>query len=473
MVSPRLVASLRSRAAACLHQRITTSRHASTRAAVREDPDYFSRNCQERKYVKQASYPGQIVELLNRRFALEKDALEPKKRRNIIKRRLETSKETAESITLLRAEAKEIKMFLSEEEQKVKALDEEIDSLLVELPNLTHYETPRGDEPRTVELVNAHVENDFTPKDASLRDHVAIGTQFELLDFTSAVKVSGHGHCNLLNEAVFLEQALLQYAIDVATKHGFKPVKPSSRVYSDLVAACGFRPRDQNAEQQIYQLQQSEEDAASGLRSSSLSATAEIPFAAMMAETILSPESLPMRIVGPSRCFRREAGAHGRQHKGLYRLHEFEKLEMFAWTTPEGDQEVFNSMISIQKEILESLRLFFRILEMPSTDLGASAYRKQDIEVYFPSRADLNGGWGEVTSTSLCTDYQTWRLRTRFKSADRMIYPHTVNGTAMAVPRVLAALLEYGYVKDEEVIQIPQVLWPYMHGKTKITMKGP
>jgi seryl-tRNA synthetase len=201
-----------------------------------------------------------------------------------------------------------------------------------------------------------------------------------------------------------------------------------------------------------------------------LAGTAEIPLAGMKADAQLDEEGLPLKRVAVSRCYRAEAGARGVDTKGLYRVHEFTKVEMFAWTAPDMDaaEEVFDEMIDLQTDILHGLGLHCRVLEMPSADLGASAYRKIDVETYFPSRRDRNDGWGEVTSASICTDYQTRRLATRVRVAGKMTYPWTVNGTAMAVPRVLAAILENGWDEGEMTVTIPEVLRPWMDGMEKI-----
>jgi seryl-tRNA synthetase len=249
-----------------------------------------------------------------------------------------------------------------------------------------------------------------------------------------------------------------------------------------MAAACGFQPRDQNDEQQIWQVAQAERDVGKPTRS--LAATAEIPLAGMYARKVIREQDLPVKLVGSSRCFRAEAGARGVDTKGLYRVHEFTKVEMFAWTNspslrdglPEEEvwtedaTEVFDEMVGIQMEILSSLGLPCRVLEMPSSDLGASAYRKIDIEAMFPSRTAKDGGWGEVTSVSICTDYQTRRLDTRILEANgsRKKFPHTVNGTAMAVPRVLAAILENGWRESKGCVVIPEVLRGYMGGMEKI-----
>lgn len=243
-------------------------------------------------------------------------------------------------------------------------------------------------------------------------------------------------------------------------------------VYSHISNACGFRPREPNSKQLVYSIAQSEEDERSNKLRLSLAATAEIPFAAMKAETSFNEHDLPLRIVGSSRCFRPEAGARGRESRGLFRVHEFTKVEMFAWGMKGKSGQLFDQMLEIQLEILRSLGLSLRVLEMPARDLGHSAYRKRDIEAFFPSRLDRNEGWGEVTSLSMCTDYQTRRLETKVQLLNGSVeYPETVNGTAMAVPRVLAALLEYGWDESERAIKIPECLWPWTDGKKQIEKK--
>lgn len=273
-------------------------------------------------------------------------------------------------------------------------------------------------------------------------------------------------------------------------KRGWKVVSPPSIVYSHMAAATGFQPRDQNDEQQIYALVQPEKDKAKP--SLSLAATAEIPFAGMKANTILEEADLPIKVIGASRCYRAEAGARGVDTKGLYRVHEFTKVEMFAWTLPDTPDSsshfettstsqsfdstaLFDEIVSIQKEILESLGLHCRVLEMPATELGASASRKIDIEAFFPSRREKEEGWGEVTSASICTDYQSRRLATRVRTEGpgrKHEWPHTVNGTAMAVPRVLAAIMEAGWDEKTSSLLIPPVLRPWMGGLERVQRKS-
>jgi seryl-tRNA synthetase len=361
----------------------------------------------------------------------------------------------------------------------------EMEKLAMELPNLSSLQTPVGGEAKTIGYVNGEAKPE--EKTGGGKSHVEIGKELDLLDFQASATTSGWGWYFLKNEGALLEQALIQYALSVAMARGWKVMTPPSLVYSHIASACGFMPRDQNGETQIYNIAQPETDG-DDKPSLVLAGTAEIPFAGSKANTTLAESDLPLKIIGPSRCYRAEAGARGVDTKGLYRVHEFTKVEMFAWTKPpptaessdrfgtEEDDEAayapsqseatFQEMLSIQTEILTALGLHARILEMPSTDLGASATRKIDIEVFFPSRTGIDEGYGEVTSASICTDYQSRRLGTRFKGngEQSLRWPHTVNGTAMAVPRILAAVLENGWVEGEKAVVVPEVLRKWMPG---------
>ena len=453
---------------------------------IRQNPEIYSQNCLERNYNAQSEHPFKIVKLFDEWLQSQKSARGLREKSNAIRAQLSHSRtfsgieggvqdgqgKTKEELL---EEARDLKNQLQAIEALEGQLNDEIEALAVELPNLTSEQTPRGDKPEVLGYINEHPNPPSTSHDRTMRDHVRIGSEFGLIDFTGAATTSGWGWYYLKKGAVKLEQALIQYAQQVAERHGFELVTPPSMVYSHIASACGFRPRDQSGEQQVYDIKQSERDLEKGKPHHSLAGTAEIPLAGMKADTVIDQADLPIKTVGVSRCFRAEAGARGVQTKGLYRVHEFTKVEMFAWTAQGGEDEVFHSMLAVQKEILLNLGLHCRILEMPSADLGASAVRKQDIEAFFPSRRERDGGWGEVTSTSICTDYQTRRLNTRVRNAAgsqvKTEFPSTVNGTALAVPRVLAALLENGWDEKEGCVRIPQILWPWMDGVQSIKKK--
>jgi seryl-tRNA synthetase len=454
---------------------------------IRQNAALYEQNCLERNYKVQATYPARINSLFDEWHIYQREARTLRERNNRLKLQLanpttlrnEDSEEARELKGMTKEqlieEARVLKEKISAIGAKESALTSEIDSLAASIPNLTSDETPRGDVPKVLGYINDHPEPDPSASDRVWRSHVHIGSELNLFDFAGAATTSGWGWYFLLNEAAQLEQALVQYALSIARKRGWGIASPPSMVYSHIAAACGFQPRDQNGESQIYNIQQSASDVGRKPELS-LAGTAEIPLAGMKANTTLEEADLPMKRVGVSRCYRAEAGARGVDTKGLYRVHEFTKVEMFAWTLPStpASTEVFNEMLSIQTEILQSLGLHCRILEMPSTDLGASATRKCDIEAFIPSRRPKDDGWGEVTSVSTCTDYQSRRLATRVdmrSQGGKTVFPYTVNGTAMAVPRVMAAILENGWDERRTEVRIPEVLWPWMDGAKVIGPK--
>ncbi|KAF2193762.1 seryl-tRNA synthetase [Zopfia rhizophila CBS 207.26] len=459
---------------------------------IRQNPGLYSQNCIDRNYAAHSKAPWRIIELHEQWLALQLSARSIRERNNLLRRKLANAasrsgdaegdiRQTVDKETMIN-EAKALKAELSVVEEKEASLQEEMESLAQDLPNLSSTHTPVGTQPEVIEYINDHPEPEPSKSDGVWRSHIHIGSELGILDFAGAAQTSGWGWYYLLNEGAMLEQALIQYSLSVARKRGWKAVSPPSLVYSHIAAACGFQPRDQNGEQQIYAIEQAEKDKTKP--SLSLAGTAEIPMAGMKANQTLEDAELPLKTVGVSRCYRAEAGARGVDTKGLYRVHEFTKVEMFAWTLPDNIEDehfsvpvnstseaVFDEMLSIQKEILQSLGLHCRVLEMPTTDLGASATRKRDIEAFFPSRREKDEGWGEVTSASLCTDYQSRRLhaRVRLEKAGRKLdFPHTLNGTALAVPRVLAAILENHWNERDYSVMIPEVLRPWMEGLEKI-----
>lgn len=457
--------------------------------SIRSDPDLYADSCKRRKYLSLVKIPALIFKTHIQWLKLNHQLSEDRGQLHMLQLSLAPNSgptKTRERNKTLK-NAKDLKARLQGSISKLDRMENGMRNMAITLPNLISPETPEGTRPRIIEqsaLDPAMLES------ATLRDHVRIGQEFQLLDFAMASRSSGWGFYYLLNEAEMLEQALIQYTRSIVRASGFTPMSPPSLVYAEIGRACGFQPKDSRGEEQIYKIAQSK----SGKQQHCLAGTAEIPFAAIMSDQRIKEKDLPYKVAGTSRCYRAEAGARGREARGLYRVHEFSKVEMFAWTKPGGEQKVFDEIVAVQKRILTDLKLPFRVLEMPAPDLGAPAWRKQDIEVYFPSRATASDeetsadhdqddrGWGEVTSASICLDYQSRRLGTRVKYNNKTDDPmqrqtpfaSTINGTAMAIPRVLAALLEHGWYLDrdgEERIRIPNCLWPYMNGLRVISPK--
>ncbi|KAF5575266.1 seryl-tRNA synthetase [Fusarium pseudoanthophilum] len=448
---------------------------------IRQHAELYQQTCVERNYRNQAQNPAKILELHARWQDLQRQGRALRERSNLLRRQLANPATSSDDEDLkevrqltreqIQEEARQLKQDLSAIEKGESQAVTQMEELALELPNLTHPDTPKGSDFEVMSYINDPPTFTESPEDKIWRSHVHIGSELGIFDFAGAATASGWGWYYLLGEAAQLEQALVQYALAVATRHGWTQVSPPSMVYSHIGAACGFQPRDLNGEQQVYTIAQSAEDAERGVPEMCLTGTSEIALAGMKANTTLDSEDLPLKRVAVSRCYRAEAGARGADTKGLYRVHEFTKVEMFAWTAPDEDiaQELFDEMLDLQTEILSSLGLYCRILSMPSHDLGASATRKIDMEAFFPSRRD---NWGEVTSASMCTDYQTRRLGTRTRIDGKLAFPWTSNGTALAVPRVIAAILENGWDEEAKTVTIPECLRPWMDGKEKIGLGG-
>jgi len=258
--------------------------------------------------------------------------------------------------------------------------------------------------------------------------------------------------------------------LSIAVKHGFTPVTTPDVVRSEIASRCGFQPRDNSDPpvSQVYRIHSKSSDLI-------LSATSEIPLGGMFANKIFSETTLPLKVVGVGRAFRAEAGARGRDTHGLYRVHQFTKVELFAVATQAESEKMMEEMKLVQTTILNGLGIPFRVLDMPTEELGASAYRKYDMEAWMPGR----GGWGEVSSLSNCTDYQSRRLHIRYKSKSPestapTTLAHTLNGTAAAIPRLIIALLENGAKFDElgELVGItlPETLRPFWIGGSERTI---
>ena len=345
---------------------------------------------------------------------------------------------------------------LREETAAVKAdLEEMIAELNViqcSIPNMTHPDAPIGsDDQSNTQLALGKTpipKFDFTPK-----DHVELAEALDLIDFDSGARVAGAGFYFLKNEAVLLELALQRYAVETLIQAGFTPMSTPDLARNDVLQGTGFIPRGN--ETQIYSIENSD---------LSLVATAEITLGGLMAGRTVEQTELPMRLCGISHCFRTEAGAAGRASRGLYRVHQFTKIEMFAFTLPEQSDAMHQEMLQMECRIFDGLGIPYRIVDTATGDLGGPAYRKYDLEAWMPGRGD----YGEVTSTSNCTDYQARRLNARYKVKGEKgtHFVHTLNGTAIAISRALVAILEL-YQQADGSILIPEVLRP-MVGKDRI-----
>jgi seryl-tRNA synthetase len=346
------------------------------------------------------------------------------------------------------AEGRRLKDAVALKEQQLATARAALEALLAAIPNFVHPDAPVGGEADSRELrrVGEPTRLDFAP-----RDHLELGTRLDLFDFEAGARVAGQKFYYLKNDAVLLELALQRMALDLLIEEGFTPIATPDVARRSVVDAMAFSPR--GPETQIYSVEGTDLD---------LIGTAEITLGGLYMDALLEEEALPIRLAGVSHCYRTEAGSAGRESKGLYRVHQFTKVEMFAFTRPEDSEAMHAEIVRIEERIWQKLEVPYRVLDIATGDLGAPAYRKFDLEAWLPGRGE-KGDWGEVTSASNCTDFQARRLRTRFrrKGAKKTEHVHTLNGTAVAVSRALIALLE-NHQRADGSIGVPRALRPYV-----------
>jgi seryl-tRNA synthetase len=345
--------------------------------------------------------------------------------------------EPADKLAAMRTLAGEIK----ELEQQLAGVKERIDRLLPTLPNLPDPSAPEGETEEDAEVVREAGERpqfEFEPK-----DHLDLGVELDVIDMESAAAASGSRFAYLKRELVLVEFALVQHSLEKLMGRGFTPVVPPVLVREDALFWTGFLPTDRA---QIYEIRGDD---------LYLVGTSEVSLAALHADEIVDERDLPLRYAGFSTCFRREAGAAGKDTRGIFRVHQFDKVEMFSFVRPDESPEEHERLLSIQEEILKELGIPFRVVNIAAGDLGASAAKKYDCEAWMPGQ----GRYREITSCSNTTDYQARRLRCRFRpeGGGSPVLVHTVNGTAVAVGRTVVAIME-NFQRGDGSIEIPKAL---------------
>ncbi|NNG01462.1 MAG: serine--tRNA ligase [Desulfobacteraceae bacterium] len=391
---------------------------------------------------------GALIDLYQEKNQLQNEVDGLRGRRNDLSSQIKTA--TTETRPALIEESKAIKSDLTEKETRLSEYVQKFNDQLARVPNRTHPASPLGkDDSENVEFRRFKSPTAFsvTPK-----DHIQIGKDLDLIDFESANKVSGSKFYYLKNEAVSLEFALIQHALTMLREEGFTLVSTPDLARDKILEGIGFNPRGK--ETQVYSIADSD---------LCLIGTAEITLGGMYSGTILAETELPLKLAGVSHCFRTEAGSYGQFSKGLYRVHQFTKVEMFAYTTPEASEAMHQSMLDMEERFFKSLDIPFRTVDICTGDLGGPAYRKYDLEAWMPGRPGEKkgetGNWGEITSTSNCTDYQARRLNIKYrpKKGGKAEFVHMLNGTAVAISRALIAILE-NYQKADGSVIVPKVL---------------
>ena len=348
----------------------------------------------------------------------------------------------------IKDEVADLKKTTATLKEEIAIVEKEYTEEMLKIPNLVAHDVPQGKDERNnipIKFVGEPTKFSFKPL-----DHLELGIKLDILDFEAAAKVTGSKFYFLKNEAVLLELGLIRYALDLSIKNGFTPMTTPEIARDEIITASGFSPRGQ--ESQIYSLT----DGAL-----SLIGTSEITIGGYMSKTIIPEEDLPIKISGVSHCFRTEAGSGGRESKGLYRVHQFSKVELYQFTHPDKSPAAHEEMLAIEEEFYQALKLPYRVMLMCKGELGTPAFRKYDIEAWMPFHGE-GGGYGEVTSASNCTDFQARRLNIKFKNSltGKTNFVHTLNGTAVATTRAILAILENNQQTDGTVL-IPEVLHSY------------
>ncbi|CAL5417832.1 unnamed protein product [Camellia sinensis] len=429
-----------------------------------------------------------VLQLYERLLNVQKQEVERlRAERNVVANKMKGKLEPSERQKLIE-EGKSLKEGLITLEEDLVKLTDELQQEAQRIPNMTHPDVPVGGEDCSVlrKMVGSPREFGFP-----IKDHFQLGKDLDLIDFDAAAEVSGSKFYYLKNEAVLLEMALVNWTISEVMRRGFTPLTTPEIVRSSVVEKCGFQPRGENT--QVYSVEGSDQ---------CLIGTAEIPVGGIHMDSILTESSLPLKYAAFSHCFRTEAGAAGVATRGLYRVHQFSKVEMFILCRPEESDSYHEELIGIEEDLFSSLGFHFKTIDMASGDLGAPAYRKFDVEAWMPGL----GRFGEsirqrsfsskecyylgsmlneqISSASNCTDYQSRRLGIRYRPEASSTNPkkgkgnlaptqfvHTLNATACAVPRMIICLLE-NYQQEDGSIVIPEPLKPFMGGLEVITPKS-
>ena len=345
----------------------------------------------------------------------------------------------------LLASAKDLADKVKSADAARAAAEEEARQLLLQLSNLLDSDAPIGGEADFLTLEEIGTPRDFGKEGFEPRDHVEIGKLLGAIDTERGAKVAGSRSYYLTGVGALLEFALVNYAIQSALKNGFSPVIPPVLVNPAAMEGTGFLGQ---AAENVYRIEK--DDVY-------LVGTSEVPLAAMHMDEILPADTLPLRYAGYSSCFRREAGTYGKDTRGIIRVHQFDKVEMFSFCKPEDAKAEHKRLLQWEKDFLTAMELPFRVIDVASGDLGSSANRKFDIEAWIPTQ----GAYREVTSTSNCTDFQARRLNIRYKDGDGTKTVATLNGTLVAIPRMIVAIFENHQNADGSV-NIPKALQPFL-----------
>ncbi len=408
---------------------------------IRENPELV----QEKS--KQKGYDIDIQQLLGfdeKRRELQQQVDGLRQERNEIADSMKGGRPSDELI----AKGRAVKDKLADLEHQFASIDKEFTELLKAVPNMPLEDVPVGGEEDSLEIKKVGEQK------TGARDHLDIATERSWVDFERGAKVAGTKFYYLTGDLALLENAITQYALQFVLEKGFRYMTVPHLVNSRTATGTGFAPRTSDQGDEYYI---EGEDL-------SLIATAEIPLTGYHADEIIDEDQLPLMYAGLSPCYRKEAGTYGKHTRGLFRVHQFNKLEMYAFTTAEKSAEMHEQLLAFEEELWQAIGIPYHVINIASGDLGAPAAKKYDIEYWSP----VDEKYRELTSCSNCTDYQTRNLNIRVRRKDgRVEMLHSLNGTAVSLARSLVAVIEH-YQNEDGSVTVPEVLRPYMGGREKI-----
>jgi len=407
---------------------------------IRENPELIKRNCQKRGVEVDVD---KILELDKTKRELLKEVEQLRKQTNEIAKALPKEKNPSKKQNLIK-KGKEIKQKQKEKEKLLKKVDSDLQSLIKLLPNLLQPDVPEGKDERdniVVKEWGGKPKFDFPP-----RDYLEIAQKLDLIDMKRASKISGTRFGIIKRELVIMEFALINFVLETLMKENFIPVIPPVMIKPEMMEGMGFLERGKD---EIYFIEKD---------NLYLVGTSEQSIGPMHKDEIFSEKELPKRYIGFSTCFRREAGSYGKDTKGILRVHQFDKLEMFSFSHPKDSVKEHEFLLKMEEKLMQSLKIPYRVVKLCSGDLGDSSSKTYDIEAWMPGQNQYR----ETHSTSNCTDFQARRLNIRYRDSKtgKLNFVHTLNGTAFAIGRILIAIIE-NYQRKDGTIEVPKVLQKY------------
>ncbi|MFT4532251.1 MAG: seryl-tRNA synthetase [Candidatus Saccharimonadales bacterium] len=410
--------------------------------ALRDNPELIKRKSNEKKVEvdieRTLKLDGEYLQVL-------KQVEEIRAQKNVISAKMKNGRPEQELID----QGKQLKTELSQLEEALNSTKSQLDTELSRIPNPHFDDVPVGDEGEGEEISRFG-----DCETVGAKDHQDFATERGWLDFERGAKVAGTKFYFLKGDLALLENAILQYATDLIVKEGFEYITVPHMVNSRTAQGAGFAPRtaDQGDEYFIEG-----EDLT-------LIATSESPLTGYHADEIIDEENLPLLYAGYSPCYRKEAGTYGKHARGLFRVHQFNKLEMYAFTLPEDSAEMHLRILAIEEKVWQAIGIPYHVVNIPSGDLGAPAAKKYDVEYW----SKVDGNFRELTSCSNCTDFQTRNLNVRVRGKDGNVkLMHSLNGTVVSMARTLVAVIEH-YQNDDGTLRVPEIIQKYMGGRQTI-----